>query len=221
MSRSEMPILLKAREKLGPPSSQEESHMMQMLYPKLRTTFLRVYGQGEIATAVFTEMRDMAKRHHHPKPSRLNFCATILLGAEERFTKLTLHSLISRNLAGARCTYDVSCGFVNTLALVLSAEHELAGSKEIISALLQQHRQIDPQGMYSTEADTLAALQREAKQAADLLIKDPTGLQAFEYGIKSLRTEYPWSPFWQSRTYTVAGAELARDSYQVLYGLSG
>lgn len=100
------------------------------------------------------------------------------------------------------------------------AEDEVAGQDKAITSLLQAEQQADPEGFYSTVADNRAAAQTDAEKTSALLRSDPTGMLVLEYGIESLRIEHPWSPAWQSRAYTIAGAKLARDAYRILYRIS-
>lgn len=217
MSQAESPRLVQMREKLGRPSAKEEAILMEQFYPQIRQAILRGYSQTGLTLELFSRMRE-AERATRVNPSRPRLCADVLLTAP--FSRYTSMALAANDMPRFKFTYDLNCGFSNAAYLTFLAEDELTGEDEAITRYTQDIQTFDPQGVFESPGDTYVLLKTDSKECAKLLRQDPSGLMVLEYGIESIRNEEPWRPLWQSRAYVIAGAELARDAYKILYEIS-
>ncbi len=192
---------------------------MGSFYPKVHDVIMQGFSNAPAVLQLFSMLRQ-AERETRAEASRPRLVTNVLLTATDRFSHYTRLALTANDIGGVRFNYDLICGLSNTAALIRLAEDELAGRNDAIALYVLETEMSDPERIYSTAADSYTSAQTEGERCAEILKQDPTGLKVIEYGIQTLRTEEPWSPSWQSRAYTVAGAELTRDAYKVLYEIS-
>lgn len=217
MSFSESELLRK-RIRLGPPSPREEQRSMDKLYPSTRTRLLGAYSRTTAVLDAFSIMR-VVEQNTGVNPSKPRLCADILLTAP--FASDVERALRRKDNAGSRFYYDMWCGLSNTADLILLAEDHLSGNNESIANHMLQAQTYDPRGQVSSSADTYAATTKTAQEVAAILKKYRTGVEVLEYGVEQIKTEEPWEHTWQSRAYTLAGARLAVEAYQILYQTLG
>lgn len=209
------------RQYVSAPSKEEINKVLEKVANRLRYEALHVIIWDRQETLDFFDFEEPRVNR-----SKLALCAAVLKvvifkKSMEWAMKRAEKAFYADNESAFGFHFDFGMGLGSVFGILLATEAEIAGHADnvIVEHQAQAERFLDQTLNLKTspggQAENYVRAKRELAIDAELLKKDPTGFLLVDSYVSKLKQSSP-DPH-QTKEYVVAGAELARDLYKMLY----